>query len=104
MGVGRAMRKRFFVTMMFFLSIAWTIPPVFASLSKGSVGYIDSVGLGQIFDLAYLVDCRSRFEYDVLHMKNAVHIPVGTMVRDDLDRLRAKNPGRPIVFYCNGDD
>ena len=65
-------------------------------------GQIGSADLDQIFHLVHLVDCRSRLEYDHLRMKNAVHVPVGTMVREDLVRLQAKDPDRPIVFYCNG--
>lgn len=57
-----------------------------------------------LYDHAIVVDCRSRLEYDMLHIKDAVHIPSGTMVREDLDLLRQQFPHRPIVFYCNGDN
>ncbi len=51
---------------------------------------------------AIVVDCRSRLEYDVLHIQGAVHIPSGTMVGEDLERLLLQYPHKPIVFYCNG--
>lgn len=79
------------------------LTPVFASDAERPAGHLDNAALVQILDFAHLVDCRSRFEYDVLHMKNSVHIPVATMLRDDLERLRGKDLTRPIVFYGNGE-
>ena len=64
--------------------------------------HINTDQFTSLYDYAIIVDCRSRLEYDVLHIKNAVHIPSGTMVREDLERLRQKFPHKPIVFYCNG--
>lgn len=90
--------------MLLFFCLAGALSPASASESEYPAGHIGSLELMQIFDLAHLVDCRSRFEYDVLHMKNAVHVPVATMVRADLERLRAKDPTKSIVFYCNGQD
>ncbi len=99
------MWKRVLLAMASLLFIvAGSFSAVFASGPERPAGYIGSVELGQILDHAHLVDCRSRLEYDVLHMKNAVHIPVATMVREDLERLRAKDPAKAIVFYCNQED
>lgn len=56
---------------------------------------------GQLERVA-LVDVRSRYEYDTLHIKGALHIPLSK------DKLPAaalelrKQSARPIVFYCNG--
>lgn len=77
--------------------------PAFASEPAPAIGSIGSVELEQIFELIHLVDCRSRFEYDILHMKNATHVPVDNMVKEDLQRLRAKDPAKAIVFYGNGE-
>lgn len=49
-----------------------------------------------------VVDVRSRFEYETLHILGAQHVPLSkeslpVAVRE----LRAKSP-KPIVFYCNG--
>jgi rhodanese-related sulfurtransferase len=53
-------------------------------------------------DTSAVVDVRSRYEYDVLHIKGALHIPLH---KDKLPKavreLRATTD-RPIVFYCNG--
>ncbi|MEN8256330.1 MAG: rhodanese-like domain-containing protein [Thermodesulfobacteriota bacterium] len=71
--------------------------------SQVQEGHIGSPELNEIFDLASLIDCRSRFEYDILRMKNAVQVPAATLVRGDLDWLRKRNPRKAIVFYCNAD-
>ncbi|HKK07036.1 MAG TPA: rhodanese-like domain-containing protein [Gammaproteobacteria bacterium] len=53
-------------------------------------------------DKVIVVDARSHYEYEVLHIKGAINIPVAS--RDFVARmqeLRAKDK-RPIVTYCNG--
>jgi predicted sulfurtransferase len=67
-------------------------------------GHINTGQFAALYDHAIVVDTRSRLEYDVLHIKNAVHIPSGTMVAEDLERLLKQYPHKPIVFYCNGTD
>ncbi len=64
--------------------------------------YLQTDQFASLYDHAIIVDCRSRLEYDMLHIKNAVHIPSGTMVPEDLERLLHVAPHKPIVFYCNG--
>lgn len=53
-------------------------------------------------DTCAVVDVRSRYEYEVLHITGAVHIPLH---KDKLPKavreLRATTD-KPIVFYCNG--
>ncbi len=53
-------------------------------------------------DSSVVVDVRSRYEYEVLHIKGAMHIPLH---KDKLPKavreLRATTD-KPIVFYCNG--
>ncbi len=100
----QAMATKIVVAMVMFVCLAAAHSLARASGPDYPDGHIGTLELVQIFDLAHLVDCRSRLEYDVLHMKNAVHVPVATMVREDLDRLRRKDPAKAIVFYCNGDE
>ncbi len=55
------------------------------------------------FGSVVVVDVRSRFEYETLHIKGAEHISLydpafGKRFRE----LRQKNPGAAIVTYCNG--
>lgn len=65
-------------------------------------GHINTDQFAALYDHSIVVDTRSRLEYDVLHIKNAVHVPSGTMVGEDLERLLRQYPHKPIVFYCNG--
>lgn len=67
-----------------------------------SVRHINTDEFASLYDHAIVIDSRSRLEYDVLHISNAVHIPASTMVAEDLQRLRGQYPHRPIIFYCNG--
>lgn len=97
------MRKTSLTALLLLVCLVGGISPVFAAAPEAPAGYIGSVELNQIFDLAHLVDCRSRLEYDVLHMENAVHVPFATMVREDLERLLDKDPSKAIVFYGNGE-
>lgn len=49
-----------------------------------------------------IVDVRSAYEYETLHIKDAVHINMdeGDFIAN-IQALRAQDT-RPIVFYCNG--
>jgi rhodanese-related sulfurtransferase len=50
-----------------------------------------------------IVDVRSSIEYNVIHIRNAVHLPLSKRsFTDDLRKLMAENPGKPLAFYCNG--
>jgi rhodanese-related sulfurtransferase len=58
--------------------------------------------LRQDFDKVIVVDVRSNFEYDTLHVKGALHIKLDkTKLPAAVKELRAKS-AHPIVFYCNG--
>jgi rhodanese-related sulfurtransferase len=49
-----------------------------------------------------VVDVRSRYEYETLHIQGALHIPLHKeKLPAEAKVLRAKSE-RPIVFYCNG--
>lgn len=55
----------------------------------------------QIEDVV-VVDVRSKYEYETIRVKGALHIPVsGTRFGKDVKKLRTKT-SKPIVFYCNG--
>lgn len=49
-----------------------------------------------------VVDVRSRFEYDTLHIMGAKHIPLNHDQFSGLVRELYQKTGKPIVFYCNG--
>ncbi len=49
-----------------------------------------------------IIDVRSAYEFSVLHINNAVNVPITNLgFIPTLEILRA-NDTRPIVFYCNG--
>src|SRR4030066_1156846 len=53
-------------------------------------------------DNLVLVDVRSRYDFETLHVKGALHIVLSKAKLPAAAReLRAKSP-KPIVFYCNG--
>ncbi len=54
--------------------------------------------LGQV----QIVDVRSKYEYDTLHIKDAAHLDLhDDAFRTKVAQLR-KSSGKPLVFYCNG--
>ncbi|MCK7513724.1 MAG: rhodanese-like domain-containing protein [Desulfobacterales bacterium] len=55
----------------------------------------------QLDDCA-VVDVRSRYEYDTLHIKGAVHIPLHKDKLPAAVRALRATTDKPIVFYCNG--
>ncbi len=54
------------------------------------------------FQQVVVVDVRSRYEFETLHIKGAVNIPLGS--KDFVERIRRlrQETGKPLVFYCNG--
>jgi len=51
-------------------------------------------------DAPLVIDARNPEEYDEVHIKNAVNIPVSKLEKDPSLLPADKNKG--IVFYCNG--
>lgn len=49
-----------------------------------------------------VIDVRSKYEYDTMHIKGAKHVPLTSKTFEaDVRKLRAGGD-TPIVFYCNG--
>ena len=67
-----------------------------------AVPYIEIEELRKNFHLYRLVDVRSKYEFDVLHIEGAINIPVSRT--DFQDRIKAlrETDTKPIVVYCNG--
>ncbi|MGE0082028.1 MAG: rhodanese-like domain-containing protein [Thiohalomonadaceae bacterium] len=53
-------------------------------------------------DAVELVDVRSRYEYETLHVAGALNIPVGESGFGEKVRALRAASDKPIVFYCNG--
>ncbi|RTR33463.1 rhodanese-like domain-containing protein [Shewanella atlantica] len=63
---------------------------------------IDHHTLYKQLESTLVIDVRSQYEYDTLHIKGAINISIsnaGFITR--VKKLRAQD-SRPIVFYCNG--
>jgi rhodanese-related sulfurtransferase len=66
-----------------------------------SVMVLETEQLNAQFDDVIIVDVRSNYEYDTLHINNAVNIPLNDAgFTREVEALQAGS--RPIVFYCNG--
>lgn len=69
------------------------------------VPYITIEQLYNEYDDTVIVDARSAFEFKTLRILSAVNIPLSLNNSEyikQLQELRDKNPGKKIVFYCNG--
>lgn len=52
---------------------------------------------------SYIVDARSAYEYNTLHIRNAVNIPLSSKdFTKVITAMREEDPKKPMVFYCNG--
>lgn len=70
-----------------------------------SLTFIDTDDVYQEYlqDKAVIVDVRSKLEYETIHVKGSVHIPVGSyLFEKEVKALAEENPGKKIIFYCNG--
>ena len=67
------------------------------------VAIITTDQLRKSYDNSIIVDVRSHFEFDVVHINKAVNIPLASEdFIAQISKIRSKNDSRPIVFYCNG--
>lgn len=67
--------------------------------------YIELSDLRQkmTLDSAVVVDVRSTYEFDTLHINNALNIPyTSSTFVEDMQALRQQHPDKMIVTYCNG--
>lgn len=66
-----------------------------------SIKVMETDQLSEQFDDVIIVDVRSKYEYDTLHINNAINIPLNDAgFTREVEALQA-GP-KPIVFYCNG--
>ncbi len=58
--------------------------------------------LNRDFNKVIVVDARTRYEYDTIHVTGSYNILVSkTSFEDEVRELRQRST-KPIVFYCNG--
>ncbi len=66
------------------------------------VQYIVRADLEKRYENVVIVDVRSRYEYDTIHVTNALNIPVSkSSFAKRVKELRVRTK-KTIVFYCNG--
>ncbi len=66
------------------------------------VTYIELSELQKRFKDVVIIDARSKYEFDTIHITGARNILVSkTLFGEEVKELRARTD-KPIVFYCNG--
>lgn len=67
------------------------------------VNVLSTAQLREKYDDVLIIDVRSKFEFDVIHIASAVNVPLSEEeFLANLERVRAKDASQPLVFYCNG--
>ena len=69
------------------------------------VAYIELEDLYKERDNVVVIDARSPYEYETLRIKNALLVPLtlqSKVFEKEMQRIYAENPGKKLVFYCNG--
>ncbi len=67
-----------------------------------TVRVIETDELAKRWDEVALVDVRSEYEYDTLHIQGAENIPLSSPEFKEEIVALAREKGKPLVFYCNG--
>ncbi|QKT04668.1 rhodanese [Ectothiorhodospiraceae bacterium 2226] len=67
-----------------------------------TVDFVEREDLHARFDAYTIVDVRSAYEYQTLHIKGAVNIPLASDSFVDEIRALSAETGKPLAFYCNG--
>ncbi|TKA89313.1 rhodanese-like domain-containing protein [Guyparkeria sp. SB14A] len=63
---------------------------------------VETEELAASLDAMTVVDARSPYEYETLHVRDAVSIPLASRDFDESVLALAEESGQPLVFYCNG--
>jgi len=91
-----------------FLTLITTFNPLFAQSSDypgraiySQVDIYETEKLFSDFDNVIVIDARSQYEYNVLHINGAINVPINSKTfASQLSEL--SNQGKPLIFYCNG--
>lgn len=89
-------------TIMFSTS-SWASTDPFPHREKyKDVPVIEANELEKQMNSVHIVDVRSRFEFETLHIKGAKNIPLNkTTFANKVAELVKAEP-KPVIFYCNG--
>lgn len=58
--------------------------------------------LNSNFDQVLIVDTRSNYEFETIHINTSINIPVSSLDFAKQVKEIRKQSDKPIVFYCNG--
>ena len=97
-----------FYMVIFFANSQWllaetvddTIFPLRASYA--TVTTISHQALAEKINDVLIIDVRSIYEFSVLHLTNAVNVPITNLGFIPTLKVLRANDDRDIVFYCNG--
>ena len=87
--------------------LAWSHQPEGAFKKVGILGttYISTEELDTLFDELEIIDVRSEYEYNVIHIKGAHHVPVAHInFLQQLREITRDQHDAKLLFYCNGID
>jgi rhodanese-related sulfurtransferase len=95
-------RKRMFISIV--LSLLFVMQAGFLQASEINYRIVDTDELKKLLETAtqglVVVDARNQEEYQEVHIKNAINIPVKKF--EDYSHLLPADKSTQIVFYCNG--
>lgn len=63
---------------------------------------IETAELADSIDAVTIIDARSTYEFETLHIEGARSVPLASPDFNDTVRSLAEASGKPLVFYCNG--
>ncbi len=87
----------------FFIFNSFAVGVEFPFRKKYSdVPVIEIEDLYQKLDQVLVVDVRSTYEFETIHVKGAINIPVANLVFISRLKKAIKSDPKPVVFYCNG--
>ena len=67
------------------------------------VKHIEMADLAKEYSNSIIVDVRSKYEFDTLHIKSASHVSLRSPeFISSMQQLRKQYPHKKIVTYCNG--
>jgi rhodanese-related sulfurtransferase len=58
--------------------------------------------LNSNFDQVLIIDTRSNYEFETIHINTSINIPVSSLDFAKQVKEVRKQSNKPIVFYCNG--
>lgn len=80
----------------------WASDPFPGRSSYYDVPVIELDDLAKKYTDMAIVDVRSEYEYNTLHISDAINIPLSSLKFVKQVRNLRRMSNKPIVFYCNG--